>query len=131
MLTRSKVNLLNSLFNIKSNVIQMNTYINLVKIYYKINDKSKEHIINLCLTDEQLDKLTNKRIVYNKNDYYYVEFLSSEKILYDTYKVNEYNNNYQHIINTIENDVSDDVIIDMLIEDVDVEVAKILLNFRK
>lgn len=132
MLTRSKTNLLYSLFKIKSNTIQMNKYINLVKIYIKNNNKNKDCIVNLCLTDEQLNKITNKKIIiYHKNYYEYAEFLSNEKIIYDKNTINEYNKNYEYIINSIENNLLDDITIDMLVEDVDVEAAKILLNFRK
>lgn len=131
MLTRSKTNLLYSLFKIKSNTIQMNKCINLVKIYIKSN-KNKDCIVSLCLTDDQLNKIKNKKIIiYHKNYYEYAEFLSNEKILYDKNTINEYNKEYEYIISSIENDLLDDVTIDMLVEDVDVEAAKILLNFRK
>jgi hypothetical protein len=77
MLTRSKTSILQTLSNIKSNVIQMNTYINLVSVYYRNDyDKNESSIVKLCLNDEQLNKIKNKRIIiYKNNEYSYAELL--------------------------------------------------------
>jgi hypothetical protein len=133
MLTRSKVTLLNTLSNIKSNTIQMNTYINLVSIYYNSDyNKSKNSVIKLCLNDEQLNRIKNKRIIiYKNNNYDYAELLGYEKIIYDKNIVHQYNKNNEEIIKSIENNLLDDVTIDLLIEDEDIEVAKILHNMKK
>ena len=141
MLTRSKVSILQTLSSIKSNVLQMNTYINLVSIYYRNEYKSINSIIELCLNDEQLNKIKNKRIIiYNNdnklqsdesfNEYSYGELLGYKKIAYDYNIVQKYNKNNEKIIKSIENNLLDDVTIDLLIDDEDVEAAKILQSIK-
>ena len=64
MLTRSKTILLQSVSSIKSNTIQMNTYMNLVSLYYKSDyNKNKNSVVKLCLNDDQLNRIKNKRII--------------------------------------------------------------------
>ena len=132
MLTRSKTTLLQSLSTIKSNTIQMNTYMNLVSLYYKSEyNKNKNSIVKLCLTDDQLNRIKNKRIIiYHQNNYDYAELLGFEKILYDKNIVLQCNNNNEEIINSIENNLLDDVTIDLLIDDEDVEAAEILCKLK-
>jgi hypothetical protein len=131
MLTRSKTILLQSLSSIKSNTIQMNTYMNLVSLYYKSDNKNKNSVIKLCLNDDQLNRIKNKRIIiYHKNNYDYAELLGYEKILYDKNIIFQYNNNNDEIINSIENNLLDDVTIDLLIDDEDIESAKILYKLK-
>jgi hypothetical protein len=131
MLTRSKTTLLQILPTIKSNIIQINSYMNLASIYYKSEHNYKNTVIKLCLNDEQLNKIKNKRIIiYNKEDYDYGELLGYEKIVYDENLVNFYNKNNKNIIKSIENNLLDDVIIEMLIDDYDIEASKILYNLK-
>lgn len=132
MLTRSKSSLLQNLSIIKSNIIQMNKYVNLVSIYYKSDyNSNKNSIIKLCLSDNQLDKIKNKRIIiYHNNDYDYAELLGYEKIVYDKNTVYKYNKDNEEIIKSIENNLLDDVTIDLLINDEDIEVSKILYNIK-
>lgn len=133
MLTRSKRILLQTLSSIKSNTIQMNTYMNLVSLYYKSEyNKNKNSIVKLCLTDDQLNRIKNKRIIiYHKNNYDYAELLGYEKILYDKNIIYQYNNNNEEIMKSIENQLLDDVTIDLLIDDEDIESAKILYQLNK
>ena len=131
MLTRSKTILLQSLSSIKSNTIQMNTYMNLVSLYYKSDYNNKNSVLKLCLNDDQLNRIKNKRIIiYNKNNYDYAELLGYEKILYDKNIIYQYNNNNEEIIKSIENNLLDDVTIDLLIDDEDIEAAKILHQLK-
>jgi len=141
MLTRSKVSILQTLSSIKSNVLQMNTYMNLVSIYYINEYKSINSIIELCLNDEQLNKIKNKRIIiYNNdnklqsdklfNEYSYGELLGYKKLAYDYNIVQKYNKNNEKIIESIENNLLDDVTIDLLLDDEDVEAAKILQSIK-
>ena len=131
MLTRSKTILLQSLSSIKSNTIQMNTYMNLVSLYYKSDYNNKNSVLKLCLNDDQLNRIKNKRIIiYNKNNYDYAELLGYEKILYDKNIIYQYNNNNEEIIKSIENNLLDDVTIDLLIDDDDIEGAKILHQLK-
>lgn len=132
MLTRSKTTLLQSLSSIKSNTIQINTYMNLVSIYYKSEyNKNKNSVKKLCLTDDQLNRIKNKRIIiYHENNYDYAELLGFEKILYDKNIVLQCNNINEEIINSIENNLLDDVTIDLLVDDEDVEAAKILCKLK-
>ena len=141
MLTRSKVSILQTLSSIKSNVLQMNTYMNLVRIYYINEYKSINSIIELCLNDEQLNKIKNKRIIiYNNdnklqsdklfNEYSYGELLGYKKIAYDYNIVQKYNKNNEKIIKSIENNLLDDFTIDLLLDDEDVEAAKILQSIK-
>lgn len=141
MLTRSKVSILQTLSSIKSNVLQMNTYMNLVSIYYINEYKSINSIIELCLNDEQLNKIKNKRIIiYNNdnklqsdklfNEYSYGELLGYKKLAYDYNIVQKYNKNNEKIIELIENNLLDDVTIDLLLDDEDVEAAKILQSIK-
>jgi len=132
MLTRSKTILLQSLSSIKSNIIQINTYMNLVSLYYKSDyNKNKNSVIKLCLNDDQLNRIKNKRIIiYHKNNYDYAELLGYEKILYDKNIIFQYNNNNDEIIKSIENNLLDDVTIDLLIDDEDIEAAKILYKLK-
>ena len=131
MLTRSKTTLLQSLSSIKSNTIQMNTYMNLVSLYYKSDYNNKNSVLKLCLNDVQLNRIKNKRIIiYNKNNYDYAELLGYEKILYDKNIICQYNNNNEEIIKSIENNLLDDVTIDLLIDDEDTEAAKILYKLK-
>jgi len=132
MLTRSKTILLQSLSSIKSNTIQINTYMNLVSLYYKSDyNKNKNSVIKLCLNDDQLNRIKNKRIIiYDKNNYDYAELLGYEKILYDKNIIFQYNNNNDEIIKSIENNLLDDVTIDLLIDDEDTEAAKILYKLK-
>jgi len=132
MLTRSKSIVLQSLESIKSSVIQMNTYMNLVSIYYKSDyNNNVNTVIKLCLNDLQLNKIKNKRIIiYRNNNYDYVELLGYEKILYNQNIFTEYNKSNQEIIKSIDNNLLDDVTIDFLIEDEDIEAAKILSNIK-
>ena len=133
MLTRSKTILLHSLSSIKSNTIQMNIYMNLVSLYYKSEyNKNKNSIVKLCLTDDQLNRIKNKRIIiYHKNNYDYAELLGYEKILYDKNIIYQYNNDNEEIMKSIENELLDDVTIDLLIDDEDIESAKILYQLNK
>ena len=133
MLTRSKTILLQSLSSIKSNTIQMNIYMNLVSLYYKSEyNKNKNSIVKLCLTDDQLNRIKNKRIIiYHKNNYDYAELLGYEKILYDKNIIYQYNNDNEEIMKSIENELLDDVTIDLLIDDEDIESAKILYQLNK
>jgi hypothetical protein len=132
MLTRSKSIVLQSLESIKSSVIQMNTYMNLVSIYYKSDyNNNVNTVIKLCLNDLQLNKIKNKRIIiYRNNNYDYAELLGYEKILYNQNIFTEYNKSNQEIIKSIDNNLLDDVTIDFLIEDEDIEAAKILSNIK-
>lgn len=132
MLTRSKTTILQSLLSIKSNTIQMNTYMNLVSLYYKSDyNKHINSVIKLCLNDNQLDKIKNKRIiVYHNDDYDYVELLGYDKILYDNNIMQQYNKNYEDVIISINNDLLDDVTIDLLIDDNDKYAADILYNLK-
>ena len=132
MLTRSKTTLLQSVSSIKSNTIQMNTYMNLVSLYYKSDyNKNKNSVVKLCLNDDQLNRIKNKRIIiYYKNNYDYAELLGYEKILYDKNIIFQYNNNNEEIIKSIENNLLDDVTIDLLIDDEDIEAAKILNQLK-
>ena len=132
MLTRSKIILLQSVSSIKSNTIQMNTYMNLVSLYYKSDyNKNKNSVVKLCLNDDQLNRIKNKRIIiYHKNNYDYAELLGYEKILYDKNIIFQYNNNNDEIIKSIENNLLDDVTIDLLIDDEDTEAAKILYQLK-
>ena len=132
MLTRSKTTLLQSLSSIKSNTIQMNTYMNLVSLYYKSDYNNKNSVLKLCLNDDQLNKIKYKRIIiYDKNNYEYAELLGYEKILYDKNIIYQYNNNNEEIIKSIENNLLDDITIDLLIDDEDIEAAKILHRLKK
>lgn len=132
MLTRSKTTLLQSLSSIKSNIIQMNTYMNLVSLYYKSDYNNKNSVLKLCLNDDQLNKIKYKRIIiYDKNNYEYAELLGYEKILYDKNIIYQYNNNNEEIIKSIENNLLDDITIDLLIDDEDIEAAKILHQLKK
>lgn len=132
MLTRSKTILLQSVSSIKSNTIQMNTYTNLVSLYYKSDyNKNKNSVVKLCLNDDQLNKIKYKRIIiYDKNNYDYAELLGYEKILYDKNIIYQYNNNNDEIIKSIENNLLDDITIDLLIDDEDTEAAKILYQLK-
>ncbi len=95
MITRSKLSVIDTLFKLKSNILPMNTYINLVSLYYKSNNKiDNNYIIKLCLNDEQYNKIKNKRIiVYCNNDYEYAELIGNERVAYDQTLVNKYNKN--------------------------------------
>jgi len=94
MITKSQIKLLQNFSTIRNNIIQINTYINIVSIYYKSERKIKDYIIKLCLNDEQLNKVKNKRIIIYKNkDYDYAEYLGHEKVLYDKNINNKYNKN--------------------------------------
>ena len=62
MMTRSVKSTINILQELKSNVVKMNTYMNLVTIYYRNNDYNKNTIIKLCLSDLQLNKIKNPRL---------------------------------------------------------------------
>jgi hypothetical protein len=131
MLTRSKTNILQSLLEIKSNVLPLNSYMNLVTLYYKSNKNPNMNIIKLCLNDIQYNKIRNKRIIiYNNEDYDSVELLGNEKIIYNQNVLQQYNNPYNYIIESIENNILDDVTIDMLIDDNDIEAAKILAKIK-
>lgn len=131
MMTRSVKSTINILQELKSNVVKMNTYMNLVTIYYRNNDYNKNTIIKLCLSDLQLNKIKNKRIIiYNNNNYDYAELLGYERILYDENIFTIYNKGNEEIINSIENNLLDDFTIDLLIEDEDIECANILLNIK-
>ena len=132
MLTRSKTYILQTLTSIKSNIVQMNTYMNLVSIYYRNDyDKNKSSIVKLCLNDEQLNKIKNKRIIiYNNNDYAYAELLGYEQIVYDENTLLKYNKNNEEIIKSIDNNLLDDVTIDLLVDDEDIEVSKILNSIK-
>jgi len=132
MLTRSKTSILQTLSNIKSNVIQMNTYINLVSVYYRNDyDKNESSIVKLCLNDEQLNKIKNKRIIiYKNNEYSYAELLGYEQIVYDENTLLKYNKNNEKIIKSIDNNLLDDVTIDLLVDDEDIEVSKILNSIK-
>lgn len=132
MLTRSKISVIDTLFKLKSNILPMNTYINLVSLYYK-SDKyiNNNYIIKLCLNDEQYNKIKNKRIlVYNNNDYDYAELIGNERIIYDQKLVNTYNQNHDTLIKSIDDNMLDDVTIDMLIDDNDIETATVLSNIK-
>ncbi len=131
MITRSKTNILQSLLDIKSNVLPLNSYMNLVTLYYKSNKNPNMNIIKLCLNDIQYNKIRNKRIIiYYNEDYDSVELLGNEKIIYNQNVLQQYNNTYNYIIESIENNMLDDVTIDMLIDDNDIEAAKILAKIK-
>ena len=106
---------------------------NLVSLYYKSEyNKNKNSIVKLCLTDDQLNRIKNKRIIiYHKNNYDYAELLGYEKILYDKNIIYQYNNDNEEIMKSIENELLDDVTIDLLIDDEDIESAKILYQLNK
>ena len=56
MFTRSKTTVLQSLFQLKSNTIEMNNHMNIVSLYYKSdNNNNHQSVIKLCLNDEQLN----------------------------------------------------------------------------
>jgi hypothetical protein len=104
---------------------------NLVSLYYKSDYNNKNSVLKLCLNDDQLNRIKNKRIIiYNKNNYDYAELLGYEKILYDKNIIYQYNNNNEEIIKSIENNLLDDVTIDLLIDDDDIEGAKILHQLK-
>jgi hypothetical protein len=132
MFTRSKTTVLQSLFQLKSNTIEMNNHMNIVSLYYKSdNNNNHQSVIKLCLNDEQLNKIKHKKIIIYKNkDYDYAELLDYEKIKYDKQLEKQLNNGNEHIIKSIENNLLDDVTFDMLVEDDDIEAAKILLDIK-
>ena len=52
MFTRSKTTVLQSLFQLKSNTIEMNNHMNIVSLYYKSdNNNNHQSVIKLCLND--------------------------------------------------------------------------------
>lgn len=132
MLTRSKSVIIQSLENIKSSVIQMNTYMNVVTLYYRSDyNRNKNSLVKICLNDSQLNRIKNKRIIiYNNDNYDYAELIGYEMVLYDKNIFINCNRDNQEIINSIENNLLDDVTIDLLIEDDDIESAKILVNMK-
>jgi hypothetical protein len=67
---------------------------------------------------------------YKNKDYDYAELLDYEKIKYDKQLEKQLNNGNEHIIKSIENNLLDDVTFDMLVEDDDIEAAKILLDIK-
>ena len=131
MITRSKTNILQSLLEIKSNILPLNSHMNLVTLYYQSNKKLNINIIKICLNDNQYNKIRNKRIIiYKDENYDYAELIGNEKILYNQNILQHYNNNYYHILESIENNLLDDVTIDMLIDDTDIEAAEILTKIK-
>jgi|UniRef100_A0A6C0I707 hypothetical protein len=132
MLTRSKLSVIDTLYKLKSNILPMNTYINLVSLYYKSERMiNNNYIIKLCLNDEQYNKIKNKRIIiYNNNDYEYAELIGNERVAYDQTLVNKYNKHQELLLKSIDDNLLDDVTIDMLIDDNDNEIANILYNMK-
>lgn len=131
MLTRSKTNILQSLLEIKTNILPTNSYMNLVTLYYKSNNKPNTNLIKLCLNDVQYNKIKNKRIIiYNDKNYDYAELLGNEKILYNQNILQQYNNDYNYILESIDNNIIDDVTIDMLIDDNDIKAAELLTKIK-
>jgi hypothetical protein len=101
-------------------------------VYYRNDyDKNESSIVKLCLNDEQLNKIKNKRIIiYKNNEYSYAELLGYEQIVYDENTLLKYNKNNEKIIKSIDNNLLDDVTIDLLVDDEDIEVSKILNSIK-
>ena len=127
MLTRSQNIAIQSLLNLK-NAPEMN----LVSLYY-ISKENKQNIIQLCLLDDNFDKIKNKKIIIYKNNDSYdtAEMIGYKKIKFDLELQNKINQNYKDVINAIENELLDDVTIDMLVDDKDIEISNILVNLKK
>jgi hypothetical protein len=134
MLTRSQNIAIQSLLYLK-NSPQMN----LVDLYYVSQNKKifgqnlQQNIIQLCLTDDYLNKIKNKKIIIYKNDdneYDTAEMIRYKKIKYDLNLQNKINQNYKDIIQAIDNELLDDVTIDMLVDDKDIEISNILVNLK-
>lgn len=149
MLTRSQNIAIQSLLNLK-NSPQMN----LVNLYYISKNKNKQNVIQICLSDEKINKIKNKKIIIyknermdegiahseapstateweNNNEYYdTAEILGYKQIKYDLNLQNKINQNYKDIIDAIDNELLDDVTIDMLVDDKDIEISNILVNLK-
>jgi len=134
MLTRSQNIAIQSLLYLK-NSPQMN----LVDLYYVSQNKKifgqnlQQNIIQLCLTDDYLNKIKNKKIIIYKNDdneYDTAEMIRYKKIKYDLNLQNKINQNYKDIIQASDNELLDDVTIDMLVDDKDIEISNILVNLK-
>ena len=103
---------------------------NIIDLYYS-EYLNKSYIVQICLTDEELYKIKNKRIIIYKNENYdTAEMLGYKKVSFDLNLKNNLNKNNQHIIKSIQEDLLDDVTIDLLIEEDDIESAKILVNMK-
>jgi len=63
MLTRSQNIAIQSLLDLK-NSPQMN----LVNLYYISQNKNKQNVIQICLSDEKINKIKNKKIIIYKNE---------------------------------------------------------------
>jgi hypothetical protein len=126
MLTRSQNIAIQSLLNLK-NAPEMN----LVYLYY-ISNENKKNIVQLCLLDDNFNKIKNKKIIiYKDNDIYdTAEMIGYKKIKFDLELQNKINQNYKDVINAIENELLDDVTIDMLVDDKDIEISNILVNLK-
>ena len=130
MLTRSQNIAIYSLLNLK-NSPQMN----LVNLYYISKNKNKQNVIQICLSDEKINKIKNKKIIIYKNEnnndeYDTAEILGYKQIKYDLNLQNKINQNYRDIIDAIDNELLDDVTIDMLADDKDIEISNILVNLK-
>jgi hypothetical protein len=133
MMTRSQNIAIQSLLDLK-NSPQMN----LVDLYYVSQNKKnfgqnlQQKIIQLCLTDDYLNKIKNKKIIIYKNDDEYdtAEMIRYKKIKYDLNLQNKINQNYKDIIQLVDNELLDDVTIDMLVDDKDIEISNILANLK-
>ena len=132
-MTRSQNIAIQSLLDLK-NSPQMN----LVDLYYVSQNKKnfgqnlQQKIIQLCLTDDYLNKIKNKKIIIYKNDDEYdtAEMIRYKKIKYDLNLQNKINQNYKDIIQLVDNELLDDVTIDMLVDDKDIEISNILANLK-
>jgi len=103
---------------------------NIIDLYYS-EYLNKSYIVQICLTDEELYKIKNKRIIIYKNENYdTAEMLGYKKVSFDLNLKNNLNKNNQHIIKSIQEDLLDDVTIDMLSDDKDIEVSNILISIK-
>ena len=149
MLTRSQNIAIQSLLNLK-NSPQMN----LVDLYYVSQNKNKQNVIQICLSDEKINKIKNKKIIIYKNErinegtslsdlpftstewqnnndeYDTAEILGYKQIKYDLNLQNKINQNHKDVIDAIDNELLDDVTIDMLVDDKDIEISNILVNLK-
>lgn len=131
MITRSYVKYheiaLQGLLELQHNIEKT---INIIDLYYS-EYLNKSYIVQICLTDEELYKIKNKRIIIYKNENYdTAEMLGYKKVSFDLNLKNNLNKNNQHIIKSIQEDLLDDVTIDMLSDDKDIEVSNILISIK-
>ena len=132
MLTRSQKLLFDSFTQLKSRIISMNKTMNIATLYYN-SDKNYQisSIIKLCLNNEQLLKIKNKRIIiYKNNNYDYAELISIEEIPYNQLLLDEYNKNHNEILKSIDNNLLDDVTVEMLLNDYEIQIANVLIDIK-